>query len=290
MPAATDSFPSGQSRHGSAVPSVELDDALAESLRGEFTPKFLATRDAEGMPNVVPVISLQPYGRQRLIFGNFLMWKTERNLRADPRVSVAVFTEGLLAATLRGVFEGFQKTGEYVDRVNSSPHMRYNAYMGVRSAGSIRITGISAPLRFSKGGILLAALGSRLLGLRAGRRSPGKPLLKPVVAERFAKLAAVKVIAFLDRDGHPVAAPVRALAPVRPDLLLFPRKPVEPWLENLREGAPVAASVITAEPVAFQVKGAYRSAGSGWGSVQVETVYHASPPYVGKAIQQSPSS
>lgn len=285
MTAATDSSFSGLRHPGPDGPSVELDEELAEALRGEFTPKFLATRDAEGSPNVVPIISLQPYDRKRLIFGNFLMWKTERNLRADPRVSVALFTEDLLAATLRGVFEGFQKTGEFVDIVNSSPHMRYNAYMGVRNAGSIRITDTCKPLRFSKGDILLAALGSRLRGLRLGQASTGRCLLKPVVADRFARLAAVKVIAFLDREGHPVAVPVRALGPTRPDMLLFPLKPVELWLSDLREGAPVAASVITAEPVAFQVKGTYRSAGSGWGSVQIEKVYHASPPYVGKAIE-----
>lgn len=288
MTTATDSFFSGLRHPGPDGPPVALDGALAEALRGEFTPKFLATRDTEGSPNVVPIISIQPYDRERLIFGNFLMWKTERNLRADPRVSVALFTKDLFAATLRGVFEGFQKTGEFVDIVNSSSHMRYNAYMGVRSAGSIRITGISAPLRFSKGGILLAALGSRLRGLRLGRAGTGNRLLKPVVAQRFSRLAAVKVIAFLDRQGHPVAVPVRALAPVRPDVLLFPRKPVEAWLADLREGAPVAASVITAEPVAFQVKGTFRSAGSGWGTIQIEKVYHASPPYVGKAIEHQP--
>lgn len=289
MTTATDSFASGRPHAGSDLPPVELDEELVQALRGEFTPKFLATRDAEGTPNVVPIISLQPYDRRRLVFGNFLMWKTERNLKADPRVSVAVFTEDLVASTLRGLFEGFQKTGEFVDIVNSSPHMRYNAYMGVRSAGSIRITAVSAPLKFSKGGILLAALGARLRGLRAGAERADRRLLRPVVAARFAKLAAVKVIAFLDRKGHPVAVPVRALAPARPDMLLFPRKPVEAWLADLREGAPVAASVITAEPVAFQVKGTYRSAGSGWGAVQVKTAYHASPPYVGKAIEDSSS-
>jgi len=287
MTTATDSFASGRPQPGSDVQPVELEEQLVQALRGEFTPKFLATRDAEGTPNVVPIISLQSYDRRRLIFGNFLMWKTERNLKADPRVSVTVFTVDLLAATLRGLFEGFQKTGEFVDIVNSSPHMRYNAYMGVRSAGSIRITEISAPLKFSKGGILFAALAARLRGFQAGAEGADRRPLRPVVAARYARLSAVKVIAFLDREGHPVAVPVGALAPVRPDMLLFPRKPVEAWLADLREGAPVAASVITAEPVAFQVKGTYRSADSGWGAVQVKAVYHASPPYVGKAIGDS---
>lgn len=289
MTTATDSFPSGQRPPETDFPLVEFDDELVQALRGEFTPKFLATRDTEGMPNVVPVISLQPFDRRRLIFGNFLLWKTERNLKADPRVSVAVFTEDLLAATLRGLFEGFQKTGEFVDIVNSSPHMRYNAYMGVRSAGSIRITGISGPLKFSKGGILLAALGAKVRGFRTDGVRAGRRLLRHVVASRYARLAAVKVIAFLDREGHPTAVPVGALAPAGADRLLFPRKPVEVWLADLREGAPIAASVITAEPVAFQVKGTYRCAGSGWGAVEVKAVYHASPPYVGKAIE-SPSS
>jgi hypothetical protein len=42
------------------MPMLKQTPGLPEALKGEMTPKFLATRNAEGVPNVVPVISTLP--------------------------------------------------------------------------------------------------------------------------------------------------------------------------------------------------------------------------------------
>ena len=39
---------------------LQQTPALLTALRGAMTPKFLATRSADGIPNVVPCISLLP--------------------------------------------------------------------------------------------------------------------------------------------------------------------------------------------------------------------------------------
>ena len=263
---------------------AELDDRLEEALKGDMTPKFLATQDEFGVPNVVPIISIQPYDRHTLIFGNFLMWKTERNLKRNPRVSVTVFTKELFGATLRGVFKGFEKVGTYVDLVNASPHMRYNAYMGVRSAGSIEIVEISRPFQWTKLDILAGNLFSRLRRSAGREFTQGRKLLHPLVAKKFARIAAVRVISYIDGQGYPYSVPVVALQPAGPDVLLFPKKPMTDHLRDLQPTAQVAASVITTEPVAFQVKGTYRNVNSRWGAIVVDRAYHASPPFVGKQI------
>ncbi|MFN3762448.1 MAG: hypothetical protein ACK4WK_04505, partial [Anaerolineae bacterium] len=56
--------------------------ALLRALKEEMVPKFLATRSADGIPNVVPCTSLMPAGdvEDRLIFGNFLLRKSVVNL------------------------------------------------------------------------------------------------------------------------------------------------------------------------------------------------------------------
>ena len=55
---------------------------LFEALKEEMTPKFLATRNGEGVPNVVPVVSILPAHDQldTLFFGNFLLRKSIKNL------------------------------------------------------------------------------------------------------------------------------------------------------------------------------------------------------------------
>ena len=64
---------------------VKLNDQLFEALSGEMVPKFLATKDEHGTPNCVPIISIQPFDYETLIFGNFLMAKTEKNLEKNPQ-------------------------------------------------------------------------------------------------------------------------------------------------------------------------------------------------------------
>ena len=59
---------------------------LLEALRGEMTPKFLASRSADGEPNVVP---WSPSARRRtsadtLHFGNFLLRKSIGTCKKTP--------------------------------------------------------------------------------------------------------------------------------------------------------------------------------------------------------------
>ena len=120
-----------------------FDPELRTALEGDRTPKFLATLDMDGQPNCVPVISLTPYGEDTLLFAEFFMNKTRRNLLANPRVGIAVYTEDFHGWMLMGVFEGFETSGERVDLINQTPMFRYNAYTSIRAAGRIRITEVS---------------------------------------------------------------------------------------------------------------------------------------------------
>ena len=117
---------------------MDLPRDVSELFAEEMAAKFLATADAEGKVNVALIVTLQPPPdgkRDRLIFGEFLMWKSKRNLEENPRVAAAVVNMKLKMVTLMGDFQGFEKKGDYKDFIDASPFMRYNAYSGVRAAG-----------------------------------------------------------------------------------------------------------------------------------------------------------
>jgi predicted pyridoxine 5'-phosphate oxidase superfamily flavin-nucleotide-binding protein len=265
---------------------AKLDDQLFEALSGEETPKFLATKDENDIPNVVPIISIQPYDRETLIFGNFLMWKTEKNLKTCPRVSVTCFTDKLFGATIRGAFLGFQKVGEYADIISSSSHMRYNAYGTIRNAGAIGVEEISEPFQLSRMDVLKGLLDSKVQRVRAKRYSQGRKVMHPIIQEMFGRVVGVKVLAFLDGQGDPCAVPLMSLQPAAADVLVFNRKKMSPYLSDLRENAEVAVGMITGDPVAWQVKGIYREMDETRGVVVLKEAFHASPPHMGKKIAQ----
>jgi hypothetical protein len=121
---------------------MDLADEVRELFSEEMAGKFLATVGDEGKVNVALIVTLQPPpdgSADRLIFGEFLMWKSKENLEGNSRVAAAVINTKLKAANLTGDFRGFEKSGPNKEAIDGSSFMRYNAYSGVRSAGIIDV-------------------------------------------------------------------------------------------------------------------------------------------------------
>ena len=258
---------------------LEETSGLLEALKGEMTPKFLATRNAEGVPNVVPVVSILPADDQpdTLFFGNFLLRKSIKNLEEDTRVGVLVITQALQGWILKGDFLGFQRTGPYVDQQMSSSLLRYNAYTGIRNAGIIRVRSVEEAFRISKLQVARDYMLARLAALSGSASGDGGVEMPLPVRHEFAKMAAVKVLAWVGEDAYPIVVPALSLQPAKAESLVcwkgtrFP----EP-----KQDALVASNILTFEAISYQVKGHWTSAG-GTGTVQIQEVYAGGPPIPG---------
>ncbi len=269
------------------VSQEKLSAAVMRALSGATTPKFLATRDTEGIPNVVPVISLEAADEHTIIFGEMMIWKTRRNLEADARVSILVLSADLRGWTVRGRFVEFQRGGAYFDHIMESESIRYNAYSGIRSAGVIEVLGVARTFKLSQASLLIDTVRSRWLARRLSRNGPEGGAMPLQVREKFSRLKAAKVAAYLDAGGHPDCLPALPLAPAGPARLVWGGHALED-VTNLTPGSPMAAAVITQEPVAYQVKGEFagwrRSLGRKLGVIDVREAYSACPPLPGKRL------
>lgn len=267
-----------------------MDEKLIEALAGMTTPKFLATASPDGTPNIVPVISMEAWDARTIIFGELMIWKTKKNLESNPKVGISVLTESLNCWTLRGNFEGFERTGERYDRISMRDMFRYNAYTGLRNVGVIRVEearrvrGMLAPARVAEMG--LAAMSS--IGIRHGHAGP----MPPQVTEKFGRLKAAKYISYVGRDGYPLALPAPSLFPSGHGALEIGAGALRDF-DGATPAPPVrvAASVITLDPVAYQIKGTIKEYTSRLGAkiakIAVEEVYSASPPLPGKRIDRA---
>ncbi|MBI5583575.1 MAG: pyridoxamine 5'-phosphate oxidase family protein [Deltaproteobacteria bacterium] len=264
---------------------LEKFPGLVSALRGELTPKFLATRSGEGLPNVVPCISLRPAEDQEdvLFFGNFLLRKSIRNLQEDQRLAILVSTPELKGWILQGDFMEFQRTGPYVDFQKGSSHLRYNAYTGVRNAGLIRVTRVASTFSRSKLQVLKDYLLARLAAWahrEEGETGPDGVSIPLAVQREFARMAAVKCLAWIGPDGYPQVIPSLSLQPGGQTKLVC-------WKTSGLSCPPaealVAANVLTSEAVSYQAKGCWlpskRSA-----AIQVAEIYAGGPPYPGGRI------
>ena len=273
---------------------MTIDAELMRALADEMTPKFMGTLDALGVPNCVPVTTITVYDEHTLVFGEFLMNKTRKNLLACDKVSVAVITESFDTWRIQGTFLGFETSGDRVDFINRSPLFRYNAYTSIRAAGAIRIESLSAKTSLSKGHYLcdfLRCVAIRRL-LHANSRTPQSvpgaadraPVMQRPVMEKFARFSAVRALTYVDEKGRPITFATVACVPSGPNRLLLGDLLFRAHSASLVPGSVVAVSVLTREPVAYQVKGLYRGMRWGAGIVDLNECYSASPPLLGERL------
>ncbi|MEW6569194.1 MAG: pyridoxamine 5'-phosphate oxidase family protein [Chloroflexota bacterium] len=261
---------------------LQSNPDLHQALQGEMTPKFLATRNADGLPNVVPIISLRAADDQPdvVFFGNFLLRKSIENLKHDRRVAILVITPDLNGWILRGDFLEFQRTGRYVEHQMAGPLLRYNAYTGIRNAGLIQLRELEAAFHIPRLQVLLDYLQARLAALAGTAQVEGEVRVPRPVRREFGRMAAVKVLAWVGEDGHPKIVPSLSLQPLGSTALVC-RRPGR--LPGPPAGAAVASNLLTFEAVSYQAKGRWVERG-GAGVIRVSEVYAGGPPLPGGRI------
>jgi len=263
---------------------MEISPEARELFAEEMAAKFLATVDPEGRPNVALIVTLQPPpdGRKdRLIFGEFLMWRSKEYLANNPRVGMACVNTKLKMVTLTGDFRGFESTGPYKEAIDSSPLMRYNAYSGVRSAGVIDVREQDPVRRAS-----FLSIPLDLVRLMAASRDglPGGVEMPRLVREKFTMFTSIKALAVMGEDGYPRAIPVLPVVEKGSGLLLFRAAAYNRELAEVRTPCPAAMALVTMDAKSYKVKGELLSAGRGRYALRVEEVYNAMPPRVGERI------
>jgi len=278
------------------MPILDSYPGLIDALKGEMTPKFLATLAADGSPNVVPVTSIMPAGDvpDRLIFGNFLLRKSAENLDRDARLGILVITPDLAGWVLQGDFSGWERAGAYVDKLNSTDLLRYNAYTGIRNAGIIEVREVLAHVRISKLEVLRDYLLARLT--RPPDVTAQSVRMPAPVRQRFAAMTKVCAFTYVGQEarphpaapGYPIVAPLLSLQPSGERALVCAHGPATGLLTGLLAGDTVAASMLTMDVVSFQAKGRWlgeqRRLGVSLGAMAVTAVYAGGPPMPGRRI------
>ena len=119
-----------------------MPQVVIEKFAEMEAAKFMATVDDDGNPNVVPVLSIMPFGEETLVFVDLMMNKTRKNLLSNRKVAASVLTKDGIAYQVKGTFEGFQTSGPLFEMFASHPYLKYNAYSGPRAVGMIHVDSV----------------------------------------------------------------------------------------------------------------------------------------------------
>lgn len=243
--------------------------------------KFAATVDMAGVPNVVPLLSARLLDPQTIAFVKFMVWKTARNFEANKKITIACRGPKGRSYLARGEFAEWVTSGPLLERFEEEAMYRYNAYMGANVVGLINVKDV---LELPGSGALRPLLAA-LLRRKLGAVSKG-PMAAQVI-EKWGRAAGIKFLGLVD-GGEPLAIPAQGLFARDAATLVFPMpKGADHPLHRLAIGAPLAASVLCLDPVAYQVKGKFgglEGADQSRGRLEVAEVYSASPPVPGKRL------
>lgn len=268
---------------------VELSSWAKEIYEQEMIAKFLATTSREGVPNVALIISQLPVGPRSVIFGEFMMVKTQSNLSENPKVASLAITDKLKMAGFKGDLVEWVQTGPHIERINSIDFFRYNAYAGIHNVAVVEVNkllDVPKSVGFAKAG--LEFLGMRTAGRLAGGKKISGVETPEAVAQKFNSVMAVKVLSFPDDDGYPGIVPAISTRFRTPGELRFKVSDYNREIKKKSLPLRVAMNVVTLQPMTYQIKGELvrfeSSMGFETGVVEVKEVYSSMPPLLGERI------
>jgi hypothetical protein len=248
--------------------------------------KFMATIDRDNRPNVSFVASIDTWKPESdfLIFGEFLMVKTQENLAHNKKVGLLAVNLGLTFAQVSGDFNGdWVNKGPYFDKISYNDMFRYNAYTKIRKAGTIAVRRCFEPAQIGKLGIVkdLVSVKTRM---RRFKESGGVEI-PLTVKKKYDQMQAIKAIAYIpEGEPYPFVSPAMSLYPIDRRSLAFSVSDYNTDLARLKNGQLVAVMVLTMDPIVYQVKGTVDSFNGKFGRIILTEAFSSSPPLAGKKI------
>ena len=278
-------------RTGAQVSSegIELPDAARAIYEQGEVAKFLATSSASGEVNVALIVSQTPTDEGKIVFGDFMMVKTKKNLSENEKVASLAITPKLEMVGFKGDVEGWTDTGPYIDLVNSIDFFRYNAYAGIHNIAVTRVREmlpLPPKISFLKVGVDFVDIRARS-GLKSGSTSGGVAVPVPV-RKKFESIMSIKVITLMDEDGYPNIFPLFSTHFKNPSGLRFKVSSYNAGIKRFKTPCRVALNVLTLDLFTYQLKGELagfeRSLGLEFGAVRIDEAYSSIPPFCGERI------
>jgi hypothetical protein len=262
-----------------------LPKTLIDTLGIMEEPKFMATKDSMSEPNVAFITTLTWYKGNTLAYGDFLTYKTRLNLEAgNKELGLLVMTTDLDSWMIKADFESFHRNDEVYEFIAMTSLFRYNQYTNARSVGVAEAFWASENQHISKVSVLSSFLKAKLAKRKVPKQSSDEGNMPSNVHARFNQMVAVKVLAFIDDYGYPVAFPNLGMVPASTNRIAVNRAAERQRGLRIEDGQRVAISLVTLEPAAFQLKGIFRELNKNTGYIELDRVYTCSLPRPGERV------
>lgn len=259
--------------------------SFSESDIKDFEPEMkvglLATINEQGLPHLTLISTLRASSPTELVFGQFAEGLSKVNIKKNPKTGLLILT--LDRNTWRGKanFTHTERGGKEFDVFNNLPMFRYNAYFGIHTVYYMDLVEQYGKEPLPTGSIVKAALKTlmaKMLSTRKGR----KDVLNLWTRQLIDKIANLKFLAYVAKDGYPVIIPVIQAQTSGSEHVIFAASAFSEDIKAIPVNTTVAFFCMSFDMEDVLLRGNYqgiqRIGSVQCGSIAVDWVYSPMPP------------
>lgn len=262
---------------------------FSESDINAFEPTekvaLIATKNEQCEPHLSLLTTLQAYGPNRMIMGEFFAGLSKRYMQERPETAFLIMT--LDRSLWRGLarWTRLATEGPEYEMYNTKPMFRYNAYFGVNTVHYFHLVETGERESLPLGKIITSALLTK--AAKGGARSAGgEVVLTPFADALFSRLDSLKFLSYIADDGFPRIIPLLQCQSVNRRSLVFNPGAYGDELALIPARSRVAVFGLTLQMEDVLVRGVFngysRKRGVRLGMIDVDWVYNSLPPASGQ--------
>lgn len=259
-----------------------ISDRDREVMCADSKIGLLATVDESGRPHVTFISSLQPFGSDRMIAGQFCAGLSKQHILDRNRVGFLIFSPEMEIWRGRALYERTARSGPEYEMYNRKPMFRYNSYFGIGLVHYFTLVDLSAKETLQISRVIGGALLTRLF--RPFASSSGRGALNDISAAMLGEITGLKFISHLDAEGFPVITPIVQAVNAGRDRVIFATSSYRKELSKIGNGAEVAVFFVNLKMESVLIKGRFSRRGgpvNPYGLIDIERVYNSMPPQPG---------
>ena len=150
-----------------------INSATATAMAADMKVALLATVNANNLPHVTLITTIQARDPYTVIWGQFTEGDSKRNVHANPKTAFLVMSLARKIWRGRALWKEERKEGPEYEMYNNKPMWRYNTYFGIHTVHYMQLVGITEGLPLPMGQVVQGGLATRLArgSLATGNRN-----------------------------------------------------------------------------------------------------------------------
>jgi hypothetical protein len=252
---------------------------------------IVASINPQGQPHVSLITSIMAPEPNQITLGQFCQGLSKQYIQENNNIAFLIMTMDKRMWRGKAKWTHLKREGPEYERYNEIPMFRYNTYFGINTVHYLDLIETSECQSLPMPQIIVSAMLTKLAKSWA-KTDMAERILTPFAEKLFNQIDALKFLAYIGPDDHPVIIPVIQCQAADSRTLAFSPMAFKEELKQIPPGTEVALFGLTMGMEDVLIRGTFhglkRHRFVNLGTVDIEWVYNSMPPGHGQIYPQVP--